>query len=172
MKTKQLMIALFAAFMLVTLTYFPRSVNAHSPSGITLDYDTETNTLSVDVNHDVSNPNTHFIEKIEVYLNDVLEEERTYTSQETASSKSDTFNIEAIAGDVFKVIAYCNQFGSYEQSLVISDGTTTEETSTTTTTTPTEENGSTYMPLNEIVLVILIGLAVAIIILIWMRKRS
>lgn len=162
MNANRLMIGFFATLMLVALTSFPMPVSAHSPSGVEIDYDAETNTLSVDVYHTVSDPNSHYIEEIEVYLNDVLEIERTYTSQESTSSMSDTFIIEATDGDVIEVEAYCNQFGSFENTLTIGN----EETTTT------DGNGVLYTPLNEILLATSIVLPLTIIILIWIRRRS
>jgi desulfoferrodoxin (superoxide reductase-like protein) len=170
------MLGVFAVLMLVALKHFPTSVSAHSPSGIELNYDSETNTLSVDVTHSVSDTNTHYIEEIEIFLNDVLEEEKTYTSQESTSSMSDTFIIEATDGDVIKVKAYCNQFGSYEQSLVIGDGIPPEETTTTTpeaTTTTTDGNGSPPPNLNDLLFPLIVGIPIALIIVyVLLKKRQ
>jgi hypothetical protein len=122
---------------MIVLSSMP--VAAHPPSSMTLDYNWDTQTLSVSASHSVADPNTHYIWNITVYKNDVKVVSRTYTSQGSTASASDTFNLAAIDGDVFRVWAECNGFGTLERTLTV-----TEPAPTTTTTTPTD--GATTTP--------------------------
>ncbi|MGV9169881.1 MAG: desulfoferrodoxin family protein, partial [Promethearchaeia archaeon] len=109
-------------------------VQAHTPSGMTLEYDADTDELSVSVSHSVSDVNSHFIEEIVIYNNDAQVDSRTYTSQESTSGMSDTFTVDAVDGDVLKATAYCSISGSVTEEITI--GTNTTTTTTTTTATP------------------------------------
>ncbi len=106
---------------------------AHTPSSISMDYNYSSNVLEFRVNHAVSDVNTHYIELIEIFVNDVFNQSRPYTSQTTTSYHEDTFTVPADIGDVIKLVAYCNVAGSLTDEIVIEDpngnGTGTEKTS-------------------------------------------
>jgi len=128
---------------------------AHSPSNIDLAYVYETQTLLVEIQHDVSNVNTHYIERIEVRVNTVLNQSRDYTSQQSLVGMSDSFVVPAEIGDEISVTAICSVLGQLTDTLTL----TGPETNTTTTTTDTS-------PGLDIMTLVLIGGATVVIIII------
>jgi hypothetical protein len=122
-------------------------VDAHGPSTVHLDYDFGTQVLTVDVSHNVGDPNSHYINQIVVEKNSAHFMTKDYTSQPSISNIVDTFNVPAVDGDVLTVTAYCNSIGSFTESITISDPSSTTTTTTTTeTTTTTTTGGSTTSP--------------------------
>jgi len=101
-------------FILVIVFYYAGTQNAraHSPSSMILNYSLSTGVLSVSFSHSVSDPNNHYIEKVEVKLNGVTEFTETYTSQPTASGGSYQYNLTATETDRIQVTLTCNQGGS------------------------------------------------------------
>ncbi|MBN1330282.1 MAG: hypothetical protein JXA54_12480 [Candidatus Heimdallarchaeota archaeon] len=95
---------------------------AHSPSTLTLAYNFTTDTLSVSIVHTVSNLQDHFINKIEIWINEILNTTELYTNQ---PSNSFTYNyqISANIDDEIKVKASCNQGGSLTNTLIVSTNT-------------------------------------------------
>ncbi|TFH05494.1 MAG: hypothetical protein E4H14_12630 [Candidatus Thorarchaeota archaeon] len=93
----------------ILLACQPIGVQAHSPESMTLEYDWETQVLTVYIEHHVSDPLTHYISEITVYKNSGLNEVayRDYENQTTTSGMSDTFEITTLHGDVLIVTASC-----------------------------------------------------------------
>jgi hypothetical protein len=106
---------IFLSFVFLSL-----NVSAHSPSSMTLSYDSSANELQVDISHQVSNPNTHYVENIVVKINGETNISRDYTSQ-SGSSFSYTYEGMVLSeGDLIQVTATCNQGGSISKELTIS----------------------------------------------------
>jgi outer membrane protein assembly factor BamB len=108
------------ALVLLMLLALPCS--AHPPSQVILSYDGENQTLKVTTTHQVSNPASHYIYKIEVEKNGekILEEE--YTSQPSSSTFSYDYPLNASPGDAIKATAYCVIAGSRSAEITIGDG--------------------------------------------------
>ena len=100
------------------------STNAHSPSSVSLQYAEDTNTLTVTISHSVSDPNTHYIENVQINVNgtEVLSED--YTSQPTNNQFVREYTIEAGAGATISATATCNLGGTSSDSLTVPGGTT------------------------------------------------
>jgi hypothetical protein len=126
----------FAIGAILLIVLSPRPVVAHSPSSMTLGYNWDTQILSVTISHTVTDPNSHYIQNITVYKNDVIVDSRLYTSQESTTSASDTFNIAAVDGDILRVWAECSQVGTIEDTITVTEPSTTTPTTTDGTTTP------------------------------------
>ncbi len=116
MKKQTFVIALFCISI-----FFVGLSEAHSPSDMILDYNFATDVLTVRVNHGVSDVNTHYIELIEIWVNDVLNVTRGYTSQTTTAYHEDTFDVPAVHSDIIKVKATCNIAGSYQNQITVED---------------------------------------------------
>jgi len=89
-------------------------LNAHPPKSIELSYDGEKATLTVKIWHKVGEPESHFIDKITVFLGDEPIAEKVYTRQQNETSQEETFVFSAKPlkpGDMVKVRANCNRFG-------------------------------------------------------------
>ncbi len=152
-------------------------VVAHTPAGMDFEYDSSTNTLTVEVTHSVSDVNTHYIYRIEVYKNNVLEETRDYDAQDSTSGMSDTFTVEAEDGDVLKATAYCSLSGQITNEITVSsstDTTTTDSTTDDTTSETTSDTDDPAPPMDGGVLTIVVVLAaivVVIILIVAIRKK-
>lgn len=93
-------------------------VLAHSPSQVLLSYDNPNQTLNVTISHSSSNPG-HFIREVTVQKNgaDVLRKE--YTNQTDVNTFSYYYQINATAGDILKVGAYCSISGSRSAQVTV-----------------------------------------------------
>ncbi|MGD2250901.1 MAG: hypothetical protein PVF58_21080 [Candidatus Methanofastidiosia archaeon] len=107
------------------LALFILPVAAHAPSEMTLEYDLDSQVLTVTIVHNVSDPASHYIFNIEIQVNTT--ETYEYTNQPTESEFSYTYNVPASQGDTIMVIAECNLGGSMTQSLVVGPSTTKAE---------------------------------------------
>lgn len=108
-----LLLVIVSSFMLL-------NTQAHSPNSVVLSYDFGTQTLEVTVFHTVSDP-SHFIVQIQIWKNDIPHTLQTYTSQTSNTQHEDSFNINAINGDVLKVTATCSIAGSSTNQLTVAD---------------------------------------------------
>ena len=68
MSKKKIFYALFV-FLILGVTMSFLNVRAHPPINIDIEYDTNTESLSVQYTHGVSDPHYHYISKIEVWVN-------------------------------------------------------------------------------------------------------
>ncbi|TFG29222.1 hypothetical protein EU527_16225 [Candidatus Thorarchaeota archaeon] len=159
-------VIVFSTILMVSLLILGvgQPTSAHSPSNIDLAYVYETQTLLVEIQHDVSNVNTHYIERIEVSVNSVLNQSRDYTSQQNLMGMSDSFVVPAEVGDIISVRAICSVSGQLTKTLTL----TGPETSTTTTTTQTSTSTTTDTPPTDFdtMTLVLIGGVVVIIIMV------
>ncbi len=120
MRKSLLLIGVLSVFALFALTITP--ISAHPPSNMTLSYDYDTQILTVTVFHAVADPNTHYIEQININKNSVFVMERNYTSQASTSSMADTFNIDAQDNDILQVTAICSISGQIQRQITVSSG--------------------------------------------------
>ncbi len=127
------------------------SVSAHSPSSMQISYSTVTDELTVDISHQVADPNTHYVNNIEVTLNGQTELNKDYSSQPGSSFSYTYTDINASVGDTIRITAICNLGGSITEELEVgkSDGS----------------NGGSSTPGFEVIL-----FAIAIIFLVIFRK--
>jgi len=140
---------LIFGFILVVM--LPLNVTAHSPASMSINYDIESQELVVSINHIVSDSTTHYIFNITVEKNNEFYKSYEYTSQPSSSSFTYTYSgIVGEAGDIFSIVARCNQGGQSSKSLTIGSNAS--------------DNGT---PGFEIIVVIC---AIALI-LFWKRKR-
>ena len=98
------------------------NVMAHSPSGMKISYDMDEKTIDAEITHSVSNPSNHYVNKIEVRINNELYETIEYTSQSGSSFTHSLDSIEASAGDEIEVKAICNQGGQITRQLTVGEG--------------------------------------------------
>jgi len=113
------MVLLFSMILLCTI-----SVNAHSPSSMTLTYDKASELLTVDITHQVSDPSSHYVNDIEITINGVSEIEESYSSQPSSSFTYTFENMSAEEGDVIACSANCNQGGSITEQFTVGSDTT------------------------------------------------
>ena len=97
------------------------TIKAHSPSSMSISYDIEAKTIEAAITHTVSDPDAHFVNKIEVRINDELFDTFQYTSQPGTSFTHSLDLINASVGDKIEVKAYCNQGGQITKQLTVSE---------------------------------------------------
>ncbi len=93
---------------------------AHSPSNMDLDYNINSDDFYVRIYHQVPDLSLHYIESIEIWVNDVLDTFKTYTTQKTNEYHDDLFNFQADVGDIIKVRATCSISGDYTDQITVS----------------------------------------------------
>jgi desulfoferrodoxin (superoxide reductase-like protein) len=112
---------IFIFALLITLI-FSLKTYTHPPTKIDMDFDNEEKILRVEVHHPVLFIRNHYINKIEVYLNDDLKIVQDFDHQLTKKTqKAGYFIFEAKKGDVIKVKAICNKHGDRTASLVVQE---------------------------------------------------
>lgn len=110
-------IVLFCLFILLLMM---QTVTAHPPSKLNLNYDDVINELTVNITHSVTSDD-HYIDTIEIYINDVRYNFLSYDSQPNRTSFFYNYNIIADEGDNIKIIAKCNQFGTLTRELTVGE---------------------------------------------------
>ena len=104
--------------MAVTSCVLVMPVTAHSPAAMVVSFDPSHNILSVTITHLVDDPTTHYLNKVQVRLNDSVVSDPPYTSQPTKDTFTYTYNLTPLAGDEVRIIASCVQGGSLEKTYV------------------------------------------------------
>jgi hypothetical protein len=144
---KKVLMFCFILFIIVAI-----NVTAHSPSSMSINYNTESEELIVTINHVVSDTTIHYIYNITIEKNNEFYKSFDYINQPSTSSFTYTYNdIVAEAGDMFSVVARCNQGGQISKSLTVGSSSQDNET-----------------PGFEIIFV----LVAITLILFWQRKRN
>ncbi len=156
-------ILLAFSFLVIIILVQGIPVNAHTPGPISLSYDFESQELTVQVTHNVEDVNTHYIYQIVVEKNSVVALTRDYTTQNTTSGMSASYEIAAAHGDVLRVTAKCIISGQASNQITVIDPDSTE-------TIPTNGGELLISPTMLIaVAVIAIG-AVAVLVMLLRRQ--
>lgn len=117
MKTKKSIIMIIILLLTPLFSIF---VTAHPPSNIELTFNTESDILDATIYHSVSNPNDHYIFKVEIWKNNVLIITENYENQPSNSVFTYSYIIEnAVGGDVVELKATCSITGSYTEEITI-----------------------------------------------------
>lgn len=160
MRRKSLVIfALLAIMILVRGT----PVNANSPSSMNLSYDFSSQVLTIDVSHSVSDVNSHYIYQVVVEKNSVEVLTRDYTTQNSTSGMSATYNIAAAHGDVLSVTAKCIQSGQITREITVVDPENTD-------TTPTNGGGD-WMNMTVLIAVAVVVIGILAVVFLFLRRR-
>jgi hypothetical protein len=103
------------------LLFIPQFTTSHFPYPMSINYNLQTETLTVSFNHPVNDNTTHYIYQVEIFINDVLNSTKNYSSQPTLNEFNYTYNIITALGDVIKVNAYCNFGGDDTKTLTVGE---------------------------------------------------
>ncbi len=109
----------FAPLLLLFMLALP--VTAHPPAQVSLAYDSQNQSLKVTTTHQVSDPTSHYIFRIEILKNGEQVITKEYTSQPTLSTFSYDYPLNATKGDVLKATAYCIIAGSRSAEITVED---------------------------------------------------
>ncbi len=157
--------AMVILFALLVSSIYTIPVEATEPSDIVLEYDFNSQTLTVNVSHYVANTKTHYIETIEIKNNDISVLNRTYVNQTYDWGVYDSFPVSADAGDNLTVTATCKRGHLLTRWLIVTSTTTTNTgTDTTSTTTTTNTTDGPESPGNalDVSPVIIVGIVLTI----------
>jgi hypothetical protein len=134
-KTMNRKLAFLALAFLCMAVVSVQPVEAHTPGSITLEYDYQAQVLTVTVTHSVDDVNAHYIYQISISKNAAPYTQQSYTSQDSTTGMSDTFSVEAEAGDVLSATAYCVISGQVTDEITVELPTTLSTSSSATPTT-------------------------------------
>ena len=162
-KKKEIKSCKIIAILLCTLSVIliSQSVNAHSPSNLNLNYDSEIQDLEVTITHQVSNPNSHYIYNIEIRKNGDTYETFDYMSQPNSLSFTYNYEVNATIDDVIKVTALCIQGGTITKQITVISNETLDNGSSS-------ETDDTSTPGFELLIAIL---GITIIIILKRKKK-
>ena len=111
-----------SVFFIVFLTIASTNVRAHPPDEMTLDYNSNTNVLSVTIIHGVSVNTTHFVSSVEIRVNGSLDQIHPYTSQPDLTIFTYEYTVITNDGSTIKVTATCILGGVLTRTLGGSTG--------------------------------------------------
>ena len=115
---KKRIVYLMGVLFTVSLLISIGNVNAHNPSNMILEYNSNTNTLSVTITHTSSNFNSHYINEVIGTKNGGQIINESYTSQPSNTMVYE-YSVNAINGDVIQVTATCTQAGIITRSITV-----------------------------------------------------
>lgn len=108
--------------LLVTLAVLTLVIglSAHAASEITAKYTAKTKILTIAYNHSVKDPAAHFIQGIQVRLNDFTIISQVASAQDDASGGEFIYRIPNLKkGDVLDIILDCNKGGRLTRKMVL-----------------------------------------------------
>lgn len=112
MSITRLFIATCLFFVLCPFAY------AHPPSDIIIKFDPATRILSAVVMHNVSNPENHYIKKVDVSINGKEVIEQKISRQDNNSTQTVSYLVPDVkAGDSVSVEAYCSISGTFTKEI-------------------------------------------------------
>jgi len=107
-------------FTVAVLLLFTLSAAAHPPGEIEMSFDLENKMLEVTIPHGSQDNTDHFINSVNVYLNDNLHVEQAFIVQTDNEVQYLHYMLPgAKAGDTIRVTADCNKFGSGENEITV-----------------------------------------------------
>jgi desulfoferrodoxin (superoxide reductase-like protein) len=96
------------------------NVYAHPPSDMDITFNPTTKVLNAVIAHAVSNPQTHFINKVNIGLNGKEIIQHAISRQDNNANQTVSYLIpDAKAGDTLSVEAYCNISGKLEKEIKV-----------------------------------------------------
>lgn len=113
--------ALFFIFFTITIIF------AHPPSNIIITYDNANDSINVVVKHNIldskeKDPNTHYINSIDLTINGKAIKTNTFTKQDTVEEQTTTFdklNLDKNKDNEIEIEAYCSISGEKNSSIVV-----------------------------------------------------
>jgi desulfoferrodoxin (superoxide reductase-like protein) len=108
-------------FLLCGLLIAGQLAFAHPPADIKIQFDKRFHLLTATIEHPVSNPKSHYINKVDIGLNGKEIQTLTFKQQDANAEQVIAVPIpQAKAGDVISVEGYCNQSGKLEKEIKVS----------------------------------------------------
>jgi len=118
---KKRMICVIAIISVIYITSATLNVKAHAPADVSLDYNSNTEVLTITIVHGVSSDD-HFIKFVYIRVNGSEVIDKEYTSQPTSSTFSYTYNITANEGARIQATATCSIGGDKTECIIVGSG--------------------------------------------------
>ena len=112
-------IGIFITLTVICISLLTMNVNATPPRYINLKYNTNTDTLKVTVFHFSPIRSFHYIYRVIVEKNGVLEQSHFYSKQPSFLANRFEYIISASPGDKLTVSAFCILFGYNTFSITV-----------------------------------------------------
>ncbi|PKL92996.1 MAG: hypothetical protein CVV21_01220 [Candidatus Goldiibacteriota bacterium HGW-Goldbacteria-1] len=107
-------------FVIASLLVISATVSAHSPSGISMEYDLTEKSVKVNVMHTSKDITKHFVDEIILSVNGVKKISQETTVQTDDKSQQLIYVIpELKSGDKITVKAVCSKFGDLTKDLKV-----------------------------------------------------
>jgi len=114
MKKAVSLLVLFIFFAVTSMAY------AHPPSDIKIAFDAKTKMLHAVIVHNVSNPLSHYIKKVDVALNGKEIIEHSISRQDNNDSQAVSYLIpDAKDGDLLSIEAHCSISGKLTKKITV-----------------------------------------------------
>ena len=114
MKRIGVFLILFIFLVIVSSAY------AHPPSDIKITFDAKTKMLHAIILHNVNNPSSHYIKKVDVALNGKKIIEHTISWQDNNDSQTASYLVPDVKdGDVLSVEGYCSISGKLIKEITV-----------------------------------------------------
>ncbi len=98
------------------------TASAHPPQDIAVTYDPKTKMLWAVITHNVSNPENHFIKKVDVAINGQEVIEHKISRQDNNLNQTVSYLLPDVKpGDKLSVEAYCSISGKLKQEIEIKE---------------------------------------------------
>lgn len=96
------------------------TVYAHPPSDITVTFGPGTKLLKAVITHNVNNPQSHYIKKVDISLNGKEIIAQQISGQDNNNNQTVIYYIpDAEAGDSLSVEAYCSISGKLKKEIIV-----------------------------------------------------
>lgn len=135
MKQIKILKIIMTMFFILATIIISNCVVGHPASNVDLDYDYDNHKLYITISHNTDDLNSHYIEKVKVYKNEVKIIEEDYMSQPSSNTFTLSFDVSAENSDILKVETECSISGKTKDSLTViidENGTSTENDDTST----------------------------------------
>lgn len=110
----------FALAIILFFTIFCSIAYTHPPSDIAITYDPATKVLRAVITHNVSNPQGHYIKKVDIGINGKEIIEHQISRQDDFAGQTVSYLIPDIKpGDILSVEAYCSISGKLEREISV-----------------------------------------------------
>ena len=106
-----------SVFFIIFLTIAGINVRAHPPSDMTLEFDSNTNALTVTITHIVSDNTSHYVQSVVISVNGSVDQTHPYTSQPDTVEFVYIYTVVTSAGSTINVLATCSEGGTISRTL-------------------------------------------------------
>ncbi|MHA2038217.1 MAG: hypothetical protein ACW98X_17405 [Promethearchaeota archaeon] len=122
-KKRLYFIILVSLILLLTASNLAMKTRAHAPEGITLTYNLNTQMLNITIDHEVDDPDAHYVDLIIINVNGSEVLNTAYTNQSSTTGGLYQYTIAANNGSTIQGFARCVEGGSVSACYIVGVGT-------------------------------------------------